>query len=83
MENTRKIYNNWKAIRRDPWYHAEILIPRSQIGVDGGGCVSLTALGVIDSGYKVTLNTACIGTVFEKQRDKYYKRLREKGATFI
>lgn len=53
------------------------------IGVDGGGCVSLTALGVIDSGYKVTLNTACIGTVFEKQRDKYYKRLREKGATFI
>ena len=53
------------------------------IGVDGGGCVSLTALGAIDCGYKVTLNTACIGTVFEKQRDKYYKKLREKEARFI
>ena len=53
------------------------------IGVDGGGCVSLTALGAIDNGYKVTLNTTCIGTVFKKQRDKYYKKLREKGATII
>ena len=34
-------------------------------------------------GYKVTLNTTCIGTVFKKQRDKYYKKLREKGATII
>ena len=53
------------------------------IGVDGGGCVSLTALGAIDNGYKVTLNTTCIGTVFKKQRDKYYEKLREKGATII
>lgn len=53
------------------------------IGVDGGGCVSLTALGAIDNGYKVTLNTTCIGTVFKKQRDKYYKKLRERGATII
>lgn len=57
--------------------------PDAQIGVDGGGCVSLTALGAIDNGYKVMLNTTCIGTVFEKQRDKYYKKLQDKGALII
>jgi len=53
------------------------------IGVDGGGCVALTALGAINCGFKVTLNTPFIGTVFEKQRDKYYKKLKEKSAVIL
>lgn len=53
------------------------------IGVDGGGCVALTALGALECGFKVTLNTSYIGTVFEKQRDKYYQKLQEKGAVIL
>ena len=53
------------------------------IGVDGGGCVSLTALGAIKKGYKVLVNENAIGTVFEKNRDKYYQKLRRLGADFI
>ena len=50
------------------------------IGVDGGGCVALTALGAIENGYKVKLNTSAIGTIFTDKRDKYYAKLKEKGA---
>ena len=53
------------------------------IGVDGGGCVALTALGAIENGFNVILNTTAIGTMFEKKKDKYYKQLGAKGATFI
>ena len=52
------------------------------IGVDGGGCVALTALGAVDAGYKVTLNTMGIGTVFEKQKNKYFEKLKKMGADF-
>lgn len=47
------------------------------VGVDGGGCVALTALGAIKEGYSVIVNDTAIGTMFEKNRDKYYKKLRE------
>lgn len=53
------------------------------IGVDGGGCVALTALGAIKEGYKVIVNEAAVGTMFDKNRDKYYKKLKEAGANFI
>ncbi len=53
------------------------------IGVDGGGCVALTALGAVKEGYKVTVNETAIGTMFEKNRDKYFKKLKEAGAEFI
>lgn len=53
------------------------------VGVDGGGCVALTAIGAANLGLKVTLNTAAIGTVFESKRKNYYKTLRELGAEFI
>lgn len=36
------------------------------IGVDGGGCVALTALGAIKEGYKVIVNEAAVGTMFDK-----------------
>ena len=51
------------------------------IGVDGGGCVPLTALGAIRAGYKVFINEAAIGTKFEKNKNKQFKRLRKMGAT--
>lgn len=53
------------------------------VGVDGGGCVALTALGTIKEGYKVIVNEKAIGTLFDKNRDKYFKKLRETGAEFI
>lgn len=53
------------------------------VGVDGGGCVALTAIGAANLGFKVTMNTAAIGTVFESKRKHYYKILRELGAEFI
>lgn len=51
------------------------------IGVDGGGCVPLTALGAIKAGYKVILNEAAIATKFVKNQHKQFKRLRKLGAT--
>lgn len=53
------------------------------VGVDGGGCVSVTALGAIKNGYKVIVNTGAIGTIFEKKKNKLFKKLEEQGATFI
>lgn len=53
------------------------------VGVDGGGCVALTALGAMKNGFKVILNTTAIGTIFEKKKDKYYKQLDTNGAIFI
>ena len=50
------------------------------IGVDGGGCVPLTALGAIRAGYKVIINEAAIGTKFHKNKNKQFKRLRKMGA---
>ena len=42
------------------------------VGVDGGGCVALTALGAIENGFKVIVNTKAIGTMFEKKKEKYF-----------
>ena len=53
------------------------------IGVDGGGCVALTALGAIKKGYKVVVNENAIGTMFVKNKNKYFKQLREAGAEFV
>ncbi|MGN1158577.1 MAG: cysteine hydrolase family protein [Lachnospiraceae bacterium] len=53
------------------------------VGVDGGGCVALTALGAIKEGYKVTVNESAIGTMFMKNKNKYFKQLRDAGAEII
>lgn len=52
------------------------------VGVDGGGCVALTALGALKEGYKVIVNESAIGTMFEKKKEKYFEKLRKKGAVF-
>lgn len=53
------------------------------IGVDGGGCVALTALGAVRHGYKVIVNEPAIGTMFDKKRDRYFEKLRKEGAEFV
>lgn len=53
------------------------------VGVDGGGCVSLTAIGAVNNGFKVTVNTKAVGTMFNKNKEKYFKKLSELGAEFI
>ena len=53
------------------------------VGVDGGGCVALTALGAIKEGYSVILNESAIGTMFNKNTEKYFKKLREADAKII
>lgn len=52
------------------------------VGVDGGGCVSLTALGVIKNGFGVTVNTKAIGTSasMERKRDAYFEKLKKIGS---
>lgn len=53
------------------------------IGVDGGGCVSLTAIGAINAGFKVRLNTVAIGTIFQKRKKKYFQKLEKMGAVIM
>jgi len=53
------------------------------VGVDGGGCVALTALGAIKEGYSVIVNEKAIGTMFDKNKEKYFKKLREADVKFI
>lgn len=53
------------------------------IGVDGGGCVSLTALGAVKSGYAASVNTAGVGTMFEKKQASYFEKLRAAGGKII
>ena len=53
------------------------------VGVDGGGCVALTALGAVKEGYKVIVNETAIGTMFHKNKTKYFRKLEESGAVFI
>lgn len=53
------------------------------VGVDGGACVALTALGAIKEGYKVIVNENAIGTMFVKAKNKYFRKLKDAGAEFI
>ncbi len=53
------------------------------VGVDGGGCVALTALGALKAGYKTVLNTKAIGTCFVEKQAKLYEKLKKAGAQFI
>lgn len=53
------------------------------VGVDGGACVALTALGAIKEGYKVIVNENAIGTMFVKAQNKYFRQLKDAGAEFI
>lgn len=92
LVNTLKIINNKKFIKYkgDAFSNNELnqALNESKIteieivGVDGGGCVLLTALGALKNGYKVTINTKAVGTTFIKNANKLNRKLKAKGAVF-
>lgn len=53
------------------------------VGVDGGGCVALTALGAVQNGYSVVVNTNAIETMTERKKNTYFQKLKKLGAKFI
>lgn len=53
------------------------------VGIDGGGCAALTAIGAIKHGYRVIYNTKAVGTMLKAMAVRLNKRLREMGAEFI
>lgn len=53
------------------------------VGVDGGGCVALTAIGAVKNGYSVIVNTKAIGTMMEKKKASLFSKLEKLGAEFI
>ncbi len=46
------------------------------VGVDGGACVSATAVGAVRAGYEVTVRKDAVGTMFVSRMKK---RLRKWG----
>lgn len=53
------------------------------IGVDGGWCVSLTAIGAVKAGYRVIMNESAIGTIYHKRKEVFSKKLRNANVKFI
>lgn len=53
------------------------------IGIDGGGCVALTALGAINLEYNVTFNDNCIGTSLIRNASKLRRKLIQTNVSFI
>lgn len=53
------------------------------VGLDGGACVSLTAMGAVKHGYKVIMNTNAIGTMFDKKEIKYRIQLEKEGVVYL
>ncbi len=51
--------------------------------MDGGGCVSLTALGAVRNGYRVIVNTSAVGTMFQAKKERLFEKLKKAGAVFI
>ena len=53
------------------------------IGIDGGWCVSLTAIGAVNAGYRVIINESAIGTINNKRKKVFSKKLQKANAKFI
>lgn len=66
-----------------PFLHSNNIDAVEIIGVDGGGCVSLTALSAIKNDLNVIINTKAIDTMFKNRQAKLFKILKQKGAIFI
>ena len=43
----------------------------------------MTALGAIKEGYSVIVNETAIGTIFLKNKEQYFKKLRDADVKFI
>lgn len=53
------------------------------VGVEGGACVAITAVGALNTGFKAILNTSAIGTMNKSNWRYYCGILRKMGAEFI
>lgn len=53
------------------------------VGVDGGGCVALTAIGAASNGYSVLVNESCVGTIMTKREQKLHSKMEKLGVQFI
>lgn len=55
------------------------------VGIDGGACVPMTALGAVKAGYRVIVNERGIGTfkLREGNKKKLNEKLKRLGAEFI
>lgn len=53
------------------------------IGVDGGGCVALTALGAVSNGYSAKVNQNCVGTILTKKEKKLHDKMIKAGVRFV
>lgn len=53
------------------------------VGVDGGGCVGLTAKGAANAGLATSINKECVGTVLVKRAKKLNSELLDLGVKFI
>jgi len=52
------------------------------VGVDGGGCVGLTAQGGAKLGYKISIINNCVGTVMKNRAEKLKPVLIQRGVNF-
>lgn len=53
------------------------------VGVDGGGCVGLTAIGAASRGYQVSVNQNCVGTIMTKQEKKLRRKMERMGIKYL
>lgn len=52
------------------------------VGIDGGGCVALTALGAVKAGFAVTIRTNEVGTMLVSRAEKLRQRLLDNEVVF-
>ena len=52
-------------------------------GIDGGGCVALTALTACRNGLHVIIHTGAVGTMFPAKQEKHFAKLKQLGAEFL
>ena len=50
------------------------------VGVDGGGCVALTAFGALREGFQAVVNTSAVQTIYPEKQAKFFRRLQKQGA---
>lgn len=66
----------------DQWLKQKKITEIELVGVDGGGCVAMTAFGGLKRGFQVTITEKAVGTTFVKKAEKLRKKLIKRGVRF-
>lgn len=53
------------------------------VGLDGGGCVAMTAQTAAEIGYKVEINKKAVGTVLTKRANMLESALKTSGVKYV